>query len=500
MIVLDGTSLTCADVAAIGRRQAQVEIGASGRRRAAAAAAAARTLTADRAVYGLTTGVGANKIMQVGPGDVQDAGLRLVRSHASGAGPLLAAEVCLAMLAVRANQIAAGGAGVASGVLDSLAECVNRALRPPARRYGAIGTGDLAALAVTALCLLGERDWLPPDGGAADGTPAGPDPGGEDIGARSPRFALDPRDMLAFLSSNAATLAEAAIACFDLSALLQAGTVIAALGHLAIGASAEPYAEAVQQARPHPGQVRVAADLRALIVSGASSTALIQDSYGYRALPQVQGAAVDALEYATLVVARELNAAAENPLVDVHGERLWHNGNFHTTYVTLALDAARAAAFQVASLSTARLAALLDDRATGLSPFLAHDTPPSSGLMIVEYAAHSALADIARLAAPAALGSAVLSIGAEEHAGFGTQAAWSATGVVTAHRVVLACELVAAIRALRMRGRSPAAGSLRLAYEYADGALSGGLTDRPLDGDLVVAEHLLDVMAGVLPG
>ena len=92
MIVLDGTSLTCADVAAIGRRQAQVDIGAAGRTRAAAAAAAARTLTADRAVYGLTTGVGANKVMRVGPGDVQDAGLRLVRSHASGAGPLLAVE------------------------------------------------------------------------------------------------------------------------------------------------------------------------------------------------------------------------------------------------------------------------------------------------------------------------------------------------------------------------------------------------------------------------
>jgi len=500
MIVLDGTSLTCAEVAAIGRRQAQVAIGAAGRTRAAAAAAAARTLTADRAVYGLTTGVGANKIMQVGPGDVQEAGLRLARSHASGAGPLLTPEVCLAMLAVRANQIAAGGAGVDPGVLDALAECVNRALLPPARRYGAIGTGDLAALSVTALCLLGERDWRPSGAGAAEPGPAGPDFVAEDVGGRTPRFALDPRDMLAFLSSNAATLAEAAIACHDLSALLSAGTVLAALGHLAIGASAEPYAEAVQRARAHPGQVRVAADLRALITSGASSAALIQDSYGYRALPQVHGAAVDALGHATQVVARDLNAAAENPLVDVAGERLWHNGNFHTTYVTLALDAVRAAVFQAASLSTARLAALLDNRATGLTPFLAHDTSPSSGLMIVEYAAHSALADILRLAAPATLGSAVLSIGAEEHAGFGTQAAWSATGVVAAYRVVLACELVGAIRALRLRGRRPAAGPLRLAFDHADGALPGGLTDRPLDGDLAVAEQLLDAMADVLPG
>jgi histidine ammonia-lyase len=483
MIVLDGASLTCADVAAIGRRLAQVEIGEAGGIRASTAAAAARALTADRAVYGRTTGVGANKSMQVAAADGLETGLRLVRSHASGAGPLIAAEVSLAMLAVRANQIAAGGAGVDPGVLDALAECVNSGLRPPARRYGAIGTGDLAALAVTALCLLGERDWLPP-GGEPD--------------TRPPRFALDPRDMLAFLSSNAATLAEAAIACHDLSALLAAGTVIAALGHLAIGASVEPYAEAVQRARAHRGQVRVAADLRALIAAGASSAARIQDPYGYRALPQVHGAAVDAIEHATHVVARDLNAAAENPLVDVGGQRIWHNGNFHTTYVTLALDAARAAVFQAASLSTARLAALLDDRVTGLTPFLAHDTSPSSGLMVVEYSAHSALADILRLAAPAALGSAVLSIGAEEHAGFGTQAAWSATGVVQAYRVVLACELVGAVRALRLRGGRPAAGPLRQAFDHADEVLPGVLADRPLDGDLAAAEQILDAIAAAL--
>jgi histidine ammonia-lyase len=485
VIVLDGTSLSCPDVAAIGRRLAHVEIGALGRARATAAAESVRALPVS-AVYGRTTGVGANKSVQVRGGDAA-TGLRLARSHASGAGQLVAPEVSLAMLAVRANQLAVGGAGVDPGVLDVLAECVNRGLRPPVRRYGAIGTGDLPALAVTALCLLGERDWLDDDTGA-------------DEGAAQPRFALDPSDMLAFLSSNAATLAEAAIACCDMSVLLNAGTVIAALGHLAAGASTESYAEAVQHARPYPGQVRVAADLRALLEGQAASAARIQDSYGYRALPHVHGAAVDAIEHATQVVACDLNAAAENPFIDVAAQRFWHNGNFHTAYVALALDAARAAVFQAASLSTARLGALLDDRATGLTPFLSNDTPPSSGLMVAEYAAHSALADIRRLAAPVVLGDAVLSIGVEEHAGFGTQAAWSATGVVRAYGVVLACELVAAIRALRLRSGRPASGPLRLAFDQADSVLSKDMRDRPLDGDIAAAEQLLTTMAAVLSG
>ena len=504
MIVLDGTSLTCADVAAIGRRQAAVEIGTVGRARASAAATTARVLTARGAVYGRTTGVGANRGVQVGPGDAAGTGLRLVRSHASGAGPLIAPEVGLAALAVRANQIGAGGSGVDPGVLDVLAECVNSALRPPARRYDAIGTGDLAALAVTALCLLGERDWLESDPAApADLAATGDAPPADTairaVGALQPRFALDPADMLAFMSSNAVTLAEAAIACHDLSVLLAAGTVVAALAHLGAGASGEPYAEAVQLARPHPGQVRVAADLRALL-GAVTLTTRIQDSYGFRALPQVHGAAVDAVEQAGQAVAIDVNAAAENPLIDVAGQRICHNGNFHTAYVALALDSVRAAVFQAASLSTARLAALLDDRTTGLTPFLAHGTPPSSGLMIVEYTAHSALADIRRLATPVVPGGVVLSIGAEEHAGFGTQAAWSATGVVQAYRVVLACELVGAVRALRLRQLRPATSQLQLAFDRADAVLPGALADRPLDEDLAAAGGLLDTLGEVLAG
>jgi histidine ammonia-lyase len=492
MIVLDGTSLTCAEVAAIGRRLAPVEIGEEGRARAGAAAALAReaaerALEAGGAVYGRTTGVGYNRRVGVAVNDQQLSGLRLLRSHAAGAGPPLAPDIGLAMLAVRANQIAAGGSGVDPGVLGVLADCVNRGFRPPALRYGAIGTGDLTALAAAGLCLLGERDWLSPDGGEPAGS--------------QPRFDLDPADVLAFMSSNAVTLAEAAIACADLTGLLASSTVIAALSNVAAGASAEPYAEAVQLARGHPGQVQVGRDMRRLL-AGQSRSARVQDPYGFRALPQVHGAAVDAVGHAEQVVARELNAAAENPLIDVTGQRIWHNGNFHTAYLALALDAARAAVFQTAALSAARLGALLDDRVTGLPTFLAMDVAPSSGLMMVEYAAHSALADISRLAAPAVLGGAVLSVGAEEHAGFGTQAAWSATDTLRAFRVVLACELVAAVRALRLRELRPASAVLAQAFDLADAALPVSMADRPADEDLAAAGQLLAGLAdpAVFPG
>lgn len=480
VLVLDGISLTCGDVAAGARGAAQVALSADGRRRAAAAAEVAAYATARREVYGRTTGVGANRETAVSSGDSARHGLRLVRSHAGGGGPLIAAELSRGMLVVRVNQIAAGGSGVDPGVLDVLVDAINGGLSVPVPMWGAIGTGDLTALAMTALCLLGEREWVPRL-------------------ARPPHFALASRDALAFISSNAATIGEAALACADLGELLEVATLIAAFSHLAAAASTEPYAEPVHAARPHPGQQAVAAVMRGLLAGETGLASRIQDPYGYRALPQVHGPAVDAAWHAEQIVTSEVNAAAENPLIDVAGRAVWHNGNFHTAYIGLALDAARAALFQTSALSAARLGTLVEPAFTRLAPFLATDPPPSSGIMILEYVSQSAIADIRRLAAPAALGSAVLSRGVEEHAGFSTQSARATTDVIPAYRIVLACELVAALRALRLRGIRPAGRTLADAFELAAGVLPADTSDRPLDGDVAAAQRLLPELAALVP-
>ena len=475
---LDGRTVTCGQVSDLARGLATARVSEQALGRAADAARTAAEVAMRREVYGRTTGVGANRDQPVAAADQGAHGLRLLRSHAGGGGPLIAAELSRAMLAVRVNQIAAGGSGVDPSVLRPLLDGLNAGLWVPVPRYGAIGTGDLTGLAVAALCLLGEREWLP-------------------AGAGQPRFALAPADALAFLSSNAATAGEAALACVDLAELVRGGVVVAALSHCAVSASTEPYAAAVHEARRYHGQRAVAGALRSLLGDGRRPGRRIQDPYGYRALPQVHGPVLDAVRQAAAAVTSEINAAAENPLVDVAGRTVWHNGNFHTAYVGLALDALRAALFQTAALSAARLGTLVEPAFTGLGPFLATDPPPSSGVMILEYVSHSAIADIRRLAAPAALGSAVLSRGVEEHAGFSTQSARATTDVVDAYRIVLACELVAAVRALRLSGIRPREPGLAGALSAAISALPSGTADRALDTDLEAAQRLLPGLAAL---
>ncbi|WP_188191708.1 aromatic amino acid ammonia-lyase [Nonomuraea sp. SYSU D8015] len=484
MVLLDGAGLTCAEVHAAAYDGARVTIASLDRARAAWITA--QELTGP--VYGRTTGLGANRNVLV-----EAPGLDVLRSHAIGAGPPIEPARARAMLVVRLNQLLVGGSGLDPALLPVLADAINDGFTPPVRTYGAIGTGDLTALATTALCLLGELPWHhdpslavpdeqndpappppvfpeePPARGEgfaekppAHGEGAAPDarsPRGEP--APGPRFPLSSGDALPFISSGAATLADAAIACHRLRLLFETAIDVAARSFTAVGASAEPLAATVQEARPHPGQAAVAARLRGLLAREQATR--IQDPYGFRAFAQVHGAAVDALDRASATVETDLNAATENPLIA--GSLAWHNGNFHAAPVALALDALRAAVAQTAQLSTARLASLMDPAYTGRHPFLAN-RPGASGVLILEYVAQDALAELRHLANPVTSGTAVISLGVEDHASFATQAARHALRCLEPLEIILSCELAAATRALHPPP-----------------------PDRPLTDDLAAAHH-----------
>lgn len=420
---LTGAGLTCAQVHSIAYGAATVGLGSLDA--AWRSFSAAQELTGP--VYGQSTGVGANKAVEVVEG-----GLDLLRSHAAGAGPPIGPERARAMLAVRLNQLLAGGSGIDPRVLPVLAEAINSGATPPVRTYGAIGTGDLTALSVTTLCLLGELAWeslhLPTTSG--------------ELAWEGPRFPLASSDALPFISSGAATLADAALACHRLTGLLEQAVEVAAHSFRAVSASAEPLAAAVQEARRQPGQAATAARLRDLL---AADAARIQDPYGYRAFAQVHGTAVTAASRAVETVEIDLNAATENPLIA--GSLAWHNGNFHAAAVAHALDGLRTAVASAAQLSTARLATLMEPEYTGRLPFLAA-RPGGNGVLILEYVAQDALAELRHLAGPVSTGTAVISRGVEDHASFATQAARLALRCVEPLEVVFACELVAARRAL----------------------------------------------------
>ena len=477
MILLDGQSMTPERVAQIARGDETVGVTGPALGRAHDAWQLGLALQDTRPIYGRTTGVGANRKQAVGADDRAGHGLRLLRSHASGAGPLVSAELVRAMIAVRANQLAAGGAGLNPAVVEVLVDTLNRGDLPEIHRFGAIGTADLTALAELALTLQGERRWA---GGAA----------------LRAEYHFESGDALPFLSSNALTLAEASIACDDLGMLTRASLVVASLSFVAARGNIEAYSQLVHGRNPDRGAALVAETLRTLL-DGGDAPARIQDPYGFRAIPQTHGPLVDALRRSGSTLAAELNGALENPLISVDGADIVHHAEFLTVAVALDLDAVRNALGYVGTLSLARLTRLHDPDFTGLGAFLAEGAPGSSGTMMLEYAAASALSALRATATPSSLGSGVvLSRGMEEAASGSTQAAWQTTHAVTAFRTVISCELIAAIRALRLSQRMPRDGVLAEACAVAD-RLNPDAQDRDLGADLAHADTLLPQLAAL---
>ncbi|WP_179201043.1 aromatic amino acid lyase, partial [Streptomyces scabiei] len=307
---------------------------------------------------------------------------------------------------------------------------------------------------------------------------------------------LDNNDALALISSNALTLGQAALALHELRGLIAATQVVAALSLLAVDGSHEAYAAPVHLARAHRGSSEVARRMRELIGAADRPTpplGRIQDPYGFRCLPQIHGPALDAADALQGVLEVEINAAAENPLICPEDLAAYHHGGFYQAQLALALDHFRLAVTQVARLSTSRLSSLNEPAYTRLRPFLADHEPASSGVMILEYAAGAALGDLRAFSAPASLGHAVLSRGVEEQASFASLAARQTLRACGAYRLVVGCELVAAVRALRQRDLRPDPElPVGRALELAETVLDADPADRPLTADVNAAAVLLD--------
>lgn len=477
MIVLDGGRLTPSEVAAVARGQLQVELSPEARaRNQHAREAIAAHLESGRALYGASTGVGALRDHPVAPEERERLQWNLLRSHAVSAGRPLSRELVRAGMVVRANQLGAGGAGVAPELLERLVSALNDDVVPLTHELGSLGTGDLPGLAEIALALLGEGRLL--DGAGR-------------VAAAEVRLGL--RDALGFMSSNALTIGRAALIGVDGFELHDRWLAVAALSFEAMQADPVVLDRRVQDARGARGQAMVAARMRELLAGAApaasASHRVVQDPYPFRVLPQVDGVSHDALLSLEDVVTRECNSRGENALI-ADGDAL-ANGNFDAAELGAALDRLRAAFAGSASLIAARVSGLLDPRITGMTPFLAQRPGPDSGLMMLEYTANAAAAEARSLAMPMATQSVWASLGVETHASLAATAARRTAELLGAMEILIATELVVAVRALRLGDRTPAGHATSALFESAAQAITPSMVDRAFGRDIERAHKVL---------
>jgi len=442
MITLDGNSLTRAQLVEVANGAAVDLDPAALRKVERAAQFLAAQVAREEPIYGVSTGFGSNADKLLGAHPLRDELPGAVRSgrslhvelqdnlivtHAVCVGEPFAAEVVRAMLCIRINTLLRGHSGIRVQTLQALAAMLNAGIVPVVPQLGSVGaSGDLAPLSHLAIVLLG--------GGEAfvDGERM---PGAEALRRkRLQPVSLSYKEGLALNNGTAQMLATGVLALHRLDGLLDTADLAAAMTIDAFAGRLGAFAPDVHALRPHPGQVRTAANLRPLLAGSTladipyhlvprfrqwlpaswetpESQALgfdigwdwvpfgqrhgrekfyarfrpfrggkkhqPQDSYSLRCIPQVHGAVRDALEQAKRVFDVELNAVTDNPLVfpdkqaEFVEEQVISAGHFHGMPLALAMSYVKAAIPVLASISERRINKLVDPATNdGLPAFL----------------------------------------------------------------------------------------------------------------------------------
>jgi histidine ammonia-lyase len=413
---------------------------------AASRAVVERLVAENATAYGITTGFGDLANVRIEPSQTAELQRNLVRSHAAGVGEPLPEDVVRAMLLLRANTLAIGLSGVRPQLTVLLCEMLNAHIHPTVPSRGSVGaSGDLAPLAHLALVVIGE--------GQAN-TPDGPMPGADALaGAGLRPIELQAKEGLALLNGTQLMAGIGALVLHDARRLAASADVIGAMSLEAMQGTAAAFDARLVEARPHPGQVASAAHLRALLrdsqigASHRESPHRLQDPYSLRCMPQVHGAARDALDELGRVLAVEMNSATDNPLVLPSGEVI-SGGNFHGEPVALALDYAVLALAELASISERRCARLVDAHLSGLPAFLSEQPGLQSGLMIAQYTAAALVNELQTLAHPSSVDTIPTSANQEDHVSMGATSALRLRSVLDRATTVLAIEALCAAQGL----------------------------------------------------
>ena len=440
-ITLNGRDLTVTQVVAAARHGETVALAPE----ALAAMRRSRAivegvLAGGEPVYGLTTGVGERKAYLLDPAARQRFNHRLVLNHRIAQGDAAPADVVRGAMLCLANSYAAGVTGVRPELAEMIVTLLNEGFAPPVRRLGSIGQGDLGPMADLAHGLI---------------TRSG--------------FEVAENEGLALVSSNAFTTAWACLATADAEALLAVFDVAGALDLEAFGANVASLHPVIEQIRPFPGLVATLHQLRLLLAGSylwqPGAARFLQDPLTFRCLPQIHGAARDALGYVMSILQIELNSSQSNPVVvpatnepgnepgNEQG-RIVSVGNFDIGHLAAALDFLRIALAPVVTSANERAVKLLQAPYSGLPAGLAAGAgSPDDALAELAVAGQAITVEARTLAHPVSyeLASSVKGEGIEDRATMAPLSARRLADMIALSARVVAIELVVAAQAIDLR-------------------------------------------------
>jgi len=397
-------------------------------------------------IYGVNTGFGSLCNVIIPKKDLQQLQENLVKSHACGMGEEVPREIVKIMLLLKIRNFIYGKSAVSPETAERMLFFYNNDILPVIYQQGSLGaSGDLAPLAHLTLPLLGlgEVFYQGKKMATADLYKK----------LKLKAVVLQSKEGLALLNGTQF------MSAYGVWCLLKAGhlnTLADLSGAISLDAflgRTDAFSEAIQNVRPHKGQIETAKAVREFLKGSkiaATKKEAVQDPYSFRCIPQVHGATKDVVRHVSGVFETEINSVTDNPTVFPEADEIISGGNFHGQPLALALDYLAMAIAELGSISERRTYQLISGTRK-LPAFLVAKPGINSGFMIPQYTAASIVSQNKQLCSPASVDSIVSSNGQEDHVSMGANAATKCYRVVENTYKVLAIEFMNAAQALEFR-------------------------------------------------
>lgn len=482
-IILDGEHLTIEQVIEVAYGHPgnpHVSLSEAAKAAIQRSADAVQQLLSEKSIaYGITTGFGAFKDRVIPPDQVELLQRNILYSHAVGVGAPFDTATVRAIMLIRANTLARGYSGIRLETLTLLLDMLNAGVHPVIPEKGSLGaSGDLAPLAHMGLVLIG-KGQAEYRGDILSGVEALHH-------ASLMPVTLAAKEGLALTNGTSVMCALGALETVRAENLSQVADIAGCLSLEALHGTVQAFDERIQRLRPFPRQLDCAAYLRA-VLDGSEFTrgddpTNVQDAYTLRCIPQVHGAARDAIAYARWLIEIEINAVTDNPLIFIDDQTgnidVLSGGNFHGEPLAIGMDYLAIAVSELGNISERRIMRLVDEASNTqtLPAFLTRHGGVNSGFMILQYTAAALATECKTLAHPASVDTIPTSANVEDHVSMGCTAGLKLRQVIDNVERILALELMSAAQGIDFRksavGRTARLGKgTQVAYDRLRGRI-----------------------------
>jgi histidine ammonia-lyase/phenylalanine ammonia-lyase len=507
VLELDGDSLTIEDALDVARRGgvAVLASAAAGGVRESCALKA-RMIAAGTPIYGVTTGFGDSADRWIAPAAAAELQENLLRFLGCGTGPIAPPDVTRLAMLLRANCLAKGNSGVRTVLIERLLALLAADVLPLIPERGSCGaSGDLIPLSYVGRALCGEGDVL--DGGVVRAAAAAL----QELGLAPLR--LEAKESLALTNGTSFTTAFACLAVGAARRICDLGDLLTAMTSEAVLGNRGHFDAFLFEAKPHPGMVASAANVRGLLVgsllsidSGSPGSRLedepcvrldrhVQDRYSIRCAPHVVGVLRDTVEWVERWIRVEINSSDDNPLFDVTGGTVHSGGNFYGGHMGQAMDALKVALASVCDLFDRQLELVVDEKFSAglpanLSP-MHGQVGLHHGFKGMQLCCSATTAEALKLSNPATIHSRSTEAHNQDKVSMGTIAARDAQAIAELAESVAAIHLLALCQALELRGLMLAAPATRAVCELIRTRVAFVERDRALDRDVAATVELI---------